>query len=978
MGRKKKRGVCMPRKHASRRPASEQTTKSTGEAGTDIIVDVSHRVTSVVTLPTCTTPDAPAEKACKQQGKATRRRKRGVCMPRKHAARKARNSSTLLPDCLGTSAASDPIHPTPDYPCKTTIETNRTNDYRTVVTWPIFEEFDSGLTSSDMTRLVEEFGEIVDTDGHSAHQFYVVTDNSVYEHDPTIDVSDFLSSVNKTEFDDMVNSLRSQKLPGNFLVIDSSHDHIVLSDHYKHNNDISVRISVAVYQNKSVEICVHRKKISLPKSAPRLELTVQSVIALLTYLSDMSVCIGNPDDHIVDLIPEVGGVLSGRTGPLIGYREGDFMAQSGNFMYSGTVRHINCEMLVVGARCSNCQEIRSILRKRGMRKSQQTPPSSKGAASSSDQRSKVQQLQQEKRKLSRQVSSLSGKVSSLEFTLRQMIVREGTVLNQQQNAEILSLVEDSASEFEKAFPADSFQRCFWEEQLRYNRLSDKKGMRWHPLIIRWCLYMRSKSSKAYDGLRQFLNLPSQRTLYDYSHYTEHGTGFQERVTEQFVKESGKWVIEDESAQYVGIIFDEVKVKSDLVYDKHSGELVGYVNLDNIGNELINFQNNTQNGALSVAKFLLVVMVRGVCTGFKYPLSTFATDGITADFLYPLIWEAIEIVELDANLKVLYLCCDGATPNRKFFKLHYTGNGGVQYYCENPYADDDRKIYFISDPPHLLKTARNCFSNSYSHRQTRNLWRNGQSISWMHIVDLFQDHCESSVYRLCPKLTRQHVDLTAFSAMKVNLAAQVFSKTVGKALSYAYGDSVRESAKFVMTMNRWFDLMNTKSLYEGIHKRNEDLYPFSDPNDERLQWLENGFIQYFEEWEHSVANRRGPYLASDRQKMLLSKQTRFGLEFTTRSIVACIRFMLSKGAQFVLTAHFNQDPLEQHFGHCRHKGGANENPTVFEACHVLNQIRTVNTEGLAPLRGNVTRRRIDVAEQLLDPTPLPRRRPHNDR
>ena len=130
---------------------------------------------------------------------------------------------------------------------------------------------------------------------------------------------------------------------------------------------------------------------------------------------------------------------------------------------------------------------------------------------------------------------------------------------------------------------------------------------------------------------------------------------------------------------------------------------------------------------------------------------------------------------------------------------------------------------------------------------------------MHVVDLFQDHCESSVYRLCPKLTRQHVDLTAFWAMKVNLAAQVFSKTVGKALSYAYGDSVRESAKFVMTMNRWFDLMNTKSLYEGIHKRNEDLYPFSDPNDERLQWLENGFIQYFEEWEHSVANRRGPYL-----------------------------------------------------------------------------------------------------------------------
>ena len=250
-------------------------------------------------------------------------------------------------------------------------------------------------------------------------------------------------------------------------------------------------------------------------------------------------------------------------------------------------------------------------------------------------------------------------------------------------------------------------------------------MPWHPLIIRWCPYMHSKSSKAYDGLRQFLNLPSQRTLYDYSHFTEHSTGFQLNVTKQFVKEVDRWA-GDQSSQYVGILFDDVKVKSDLVYDKHTVELLGCVNLDNVSNELINLQNITQNDALRVAKLLLVVMMRGVCSGLKYPLSTFATAGITADFLYPLIWKAIEIVKLYAKLKVLYLCCDGATPNRKFFKLHSTCNAGV-HYCDNPFAEDDRKIYFISDPPHLLKTARNCFSNSHSQRRTSILWRNGQSL-----------------------------------------------------------------------------------------------------------------------------------------------------------------------------------------------------------------------------------------------------------
>ena len=331
----------------------------------------------------------------------------------------------------------------------------------------------------------------------------------------------------------------------------------------------------------------------------------------------------------------------------------------------------------------------------------------------------------------------------------------------------------------------------------------------------------------------------------------------------------------------------------------------------------------------------------------------------------MIWETLEIVEIDASLKVLFLCCDGATPNRKFFQIHDKLNPNL-YKIVNPFALEDRYIYFVSDPPHLLKTARNCFSNSFSHRRTRNLWKNNKYISWMHVVDLYQDYCEGAVFRLCPILTRNHIDLTAFSAMKVNLAAQVFSQTVESALSYAYRDAVEETAKFILIMNKWFDLMSTKNLNETRQKRNPELEPFSDVNDIRLDWLENDFLAYFDEWERSV--NALPHLSKkEKSQMLLSKQT-----FTTRAIVECICFMLYHGAQFVLTSHFNQDPLEQHFGHCRHKGGSSENPTVFEACHILNQIRNVNAEALAPRNGNVTRR-FDVAEQLLDPTPLPRKK-----
>ena len=827
-------------------------------------------------------------------------------------------------------------------------------------------------TAAQNVRLYEEAGEVTDIDGHSAHQFFVIDESGVFEYSHTEHCDDVLMKNSEMLFVKLLACLRATSLPQDFVIVKFSTEEIVICDHYIRDGHLTVKMSVVLYPSQEFKVLIHRREAKLPSSAPSFNMNVQSVVDILNYLLTLTVCIGNPDEDMQPLIPAVGAALSSGKGPIIGYKEGDFGAYCGNLSYNSTIRHVECTMLVKGARCIKCQQLRHTLRcRRAHRKrTTETPPSRKTYAhmSPEEYRFKCGQLTQDKRRLSRKLSAVAQRVSDLEMALRQVIVREGERLSPQQNEEMNSLVEDSALEFEKAFPENSFQRCFWEEQMRYNRLNSKCGMRWHPLIIRWCLYIRSKSSKAYDGLRHFLNLPSQRTLYDYTHYTEHGTGFQEKVTEQFATECEK-TRDDESSQYVGIVFDEIKIKSDLVYDKHTGELVGYVDLDKVGNELLNLQNSLNDSGHAVAKFLLVVMVRGVTTGLKYPLATFATDGIKSAFIYPVIWEAIEIVEMDAEMKVLFLCCDGATPNRKFFKVHDQLNPHL-YRIENPFVEDDRYIYFVSDPPHLLKTARNCFSNSFSHRRSRTLRNNNKYISWMHIVNLYQDHCEGKMFRLCPKLSRQHIDLTAFSAMKVNLAAQVFSKTVGSALSFAYGDAVEETAKFVLLLNRWFDMMNTKNLNEGRQKRNPDLEPFTDINDIRLQWLENDFLQYFDEWERYV-NALPNLSKKARSQMLLSKQTLSGLRFTTHSMVECIRFLITNGARFVLTSHFNQDALEQHFGHCRHKGGASENPTVFEACHILNQIRTVNAEGLAPLHGNVTRR-FDVAQQLLDPTPLPKR------
>ena len=52
----------------------------------------------------------------------------------------------------------------------------------------------------------------------------------------------------------------------------------------------------------------------------------------------------------------------------------------------------------------------------------------------------------------------------------------------------------------------------------------------------------------------------------------------------------------------------------------------------------------------------------------------------------------------------------------FYKLCNVPN--KTHKTRNPFADHD--LYFFCDPPHLLKTARNCLSNSGAHSNTQNL------------------------------------------------------------------------------------------------------------------------------------------------------------------------------------------------------------------------------------------------------------------
>ena len=183
----------------------------------------------------------------------------------------------------------------------------------------------------------------------------------------------------------------------------------------------------------------------------------------------------------------------------------------------------------------------------------------------------------------------------------------------------------------------------------------------------------------------------------------------------------------------------MKIQENLVWDKHTGELIGFVNLGDTDLNYATLQKSNE-----IASHVLVFLLRSEVNPLKFTFANFATSNATSVQLFPLFWKAVGILEENCGVKVVGVTCDGASANRSMFRMHLnmTRVGDVNedvdvtYRTLNVMADEERYIYFIGDPPHLIKTARNCLANSLARRCTRSMWNDGKFLTWNHISKLY--------------------------------------------------------------------------------------------------------------------------------------------------------------------------------------------------------------------------------------------------
>jgi len=197
-----------------------------------------------------------------------------------------------------------------------------------------------------------------------------------------------------------------------------------------------------------------------------------------------------------------------------------------------TIRHCECQIVVSDGtiRCrkcaAHCKSLQSAISRLHSRANTVPSPSSHLSTSPSSHTnleyltpSEISHTLQGRYNASKKV------ISCLQAKVKQLTETQGVTVEPSLHDDLVIVMDRHENEVIKQHNELSFQMLFWKQQRE--ALKKGKGIRWHPLVIKWCLYLHHCSSKAYKVLRnsKCLRLPSECTLQDYTHFNTTGAGF---------------------------------------------------------------------------------------------------------------------------------------------------------------------------------------------------------------------------------------------------------------------------------------------------------------------------------------------------------------------------------------------------------------------------------------------------------------------
>ena len=336
-------------------------------------------------------------------------------------------------------------------------------------------------------------------------------------------------------------------------------------------------------------------------------------------------------------------------------------------------------------------------------------------------------------------------------------------------------------------PLDRIQKSNLKNFLVRQLEHDKKtrGNRYNCDEKMFALSLWHASPKCYRLLRTTFSLPSICTLRRSIQMIDMTPGFHANIFNS-IKEKADTFNRKESL--VAIAFDEMSIKTHLQYNERIDSVIVFEDLG--------------NGERSdkLATYATVFMVRSIFGSWKQSVGYFLTSGpMNSTVITSKLKECIEKV-VNCGLIPKVVICDQGPNNRGC----HSRLGITEF---QNFTHCGMTLYFMYDPPHLLKSIRNgLFNNGFYY--------NSNLISFTYIKELYNIKREKKI-EIAGRLTEKHINLSTFSKMRVDYATQTLSHSVASGLRTVVLLSDRlpkeaiHTAEFCELFNNLFDIFNSK-------------------------------------------------------------------------------------------------------------------------------------------------------------------------
>ena len=93
------------------------------------------------------------------------------------------------------------------------------------------------------------------------------------------------------------------------------------------------------------------------------------------------------------------------------------------------------------------------------------------------------------------------RIKRMQTRVTELLKRDGVRVSKATDSDLRHIMKASFSQIAKEYPENTFQRVFWNQHSQNALCKNARGVRWHPAMIRWCLYLRHISGRAYETLR---------------------------------------------------------------------------------------------------------------------------------------------------------------------------------------------------------------------------------------------------------------------------------------------------------------------------------------------------------------------------------------------------------------------------------------------------------------------------------------------